>query len=68
VIPADGPSLGAAEFMAAVTDMREPRLLLNYCGHLGKVTDASNTVSQPDCPRMSGGKREVADVERYLKT
>jgi molybdopterin/thiamine biosynthesis adenylyltransferase len=62
-------SLGAAEFMAAVTDMREPRLLLNYCGHLGKVTDASNTVSRPDCPicKDARGKREVTDVERYLR-
>lgn len=62
-------SLGAAEFMVAVTGMREPRLLLNYYGRLGKVTDASSTTIRPDCQicKDTHGKRAVADVERYLR-
>ena len=61
-------SLGATEFMVAVTGMREPRLLLNFYGHLGKVTDGSKTARKPYCHFCSGhGKPEEFDVDRYLR-
>lgn len=71
VAPLNGvvASLAAIEFMVAVTDLRAPRLLLNYYGHLGKMTDGSNSERSPDCQfcRVIRGQREAADVERYLR-
>ena len=60
-------SLAAIEFMLAATGMREPRRLINYTGHLLRLTTA-----QPhdgDCPYCRGarGQGVAAEVERYLK-
>jgi len=62
-------SLGMVEFMVTVTGMRTPRILLNYYGYSGKVTDASPGFSRPDCPICNGtrGKHQAAGVERYLR-
>jgi molybdopterin/thiamine biosynthesis adenylyltransferase len=62
-------SLGATEFMVAVTGMRPPRRLLNYYGHIGKVTDASGTARAPYCAFCHGihGQPAAADVDRYLR-
>lgn len=71
VAPLNGviASLAAVEFMVAVTGLRAPRALLNYYGHLGKMTDGSNAELKPDCQfcRVVRGQREAADVERYLR-
>jgi molybdopterin/thiamine biosynthesis adenylyltransferase len=62
-------SLGAMEFVVAVTGLRPPNLYMNFCGHLGTVRNASKTARKPDCPICNGiyGTREAADVERYLR-
>lgn len=61
-------SLAVTEFMVAVTGIREPKRILNYLGHLGKVTT-------PTDPPREGcyfcksvwGQRERADVQRYIR-
>ena len=60
-------SLAATEFMVAVTDMAEPRRLINYAGHLLRLTTAKSPES--DCPYCKGirGDSAAADIERYLK-
>jgi molybdopterin/thiamine biosynthesis adenylyltransferase len=69
VSPVNGvvASLGATEFMVAVTGMAEPRRLVNYAGHLLRLTKARAPGS--DCPYCKGirGEGAAADVERYLK-
>ena len=69
VSPVNGivASLGATEFMVAVTGMAEPRRLVNYTGHLLRLTKARAPGS--DCPYCKGirGEGAAADVERYLK-
>lgn len=61
-------SLGAMEFMVAVTGMRAPTRLQKYQGWESKVL-VNRDSSKPDCMicngiRGTGGK---ADVERYLR-
>ena len=60
-------SLAAIEFMLAATGMHEPRRLINYTGHLFRLTTAQP--SDGDCPYCVGirGQGAAADVERYLK-
>ncbi len=60
-------SFAAIEFMMAATGMREPERLINYAGHLFRVTKAR--ARDGDCPYCIGlrGQGAVADVERYLK-
>jgi molybdopterin-synthase adenylyltransferase len=60
-------SLGCMEFMASVTGMRRPSLLLNYRGHLGIVSVAERR--QSDCFICNGvrGQGDIARVDRYLQ-
>ncbi len=60
-------SVGAMEFMVAVTGMRAARRLLQFRGHDSKVT-VSNDQPAPDCYYCKGlrNQREAAAVERYL--
>ena len=69
VSPVNGfiASLAAMEFMLAVTGMAEPRRLINYAGHIPRVT----TMKVPDrdcyyCTSIRGSGAD-ADVERYLR-
>ena len=77
VLGASGPSVSpinglvasfaATEFMLAATGMREPRRLINYAGHLFRLTKAR--AHDGDCPYCNGlrGQGAAAEVERYLK-
>ena len=60
-------SFAATEFMLAVTGMSEPRRLINYTGHLFRLTTAQ--ARDGDCPYCKGlrGHGAAAEVERYLK-
>ena len=60
-------SLAATDFMVAVTGMAEPRRLINYAGHLLRLTTAK--APESDCPFCKGirGSGGSADVERYLR-
>jgi hypothetical protein len=62
-------SLGMTELMAAVTGLRPTVPVITYRGDLGIVTRSSDP-PVPDCYYCCGirGKREVADVERYLRS
>jgi molybdopterin/thiamine biosynthesis adenylyltransferase len=62
-------SLGAMEFMVAVTGLRTPKRLLNYRGYLGKLTNEDEPKRTSACYFCESirGKKESADVERYLK-
>jgi molybdopterin/thiamine biosynthesis adenylyltransferase len=59
-------ALAATEFMVAVTGMREPQRLINYCGHVPKLTIRRPT---PDCYYCKAirGIPEEADAERFLR-
>ncbi|RQH06888.1 ThiF family adenylyltransferase [Bradyrhizobium sp. RP6] len=59
-------ALAATEFMVAVTGMREPQRLINYYGHVPKLTTAK---PKPDCYYCKGirGKPQDADAERFLR-
>lgn len=69
VISIDGviASLAVTEFVAMVTQLRQPKRLLNYRGHMGIV---SATIDNPSssCPYCTSvrGTGEKANVERYL--
>ena len=60
-------SFAATEFMMAATGMREPERLINYAGHLFRLTKAR--ARDGDCPYCVGlrGQGAAAEVERYLK-
>ena len=60
-------SFAATEFMLAATGMREPRRLINYAGHLFRLTKAR--ARDGDCPYCNGvrGQGAAAEVERYLR-
>ena len=60
-------SLAVTEFMAGVTGLREPAPLLTYRGWSGIITRRADPLS--GCYYCSGvrGKREAADVERYIR-
>jgi molybdopterin/thiamine biosynthesis adenylyltransferase len=60
--------LAAAEFMAAVTGVRDPQRLLTYRGYLGTVS-VSKDEPAPDCYYCKAirGTGVKADVERYLR-
>lgn len=60
-------SLAVTEFMAGVTGLRDPIPLLTYRGWAGIVSKRADPL--PDCYYcgMVRGKREAADVERYLR-
>ena len=62
-------SLGALEFMVAVTGLRAPRSFLNYHGHLGRLTDAGNKPPDRYCEFCHGHRTTTSevDVERYLR-
>lgn len=59
-------ALAATEFMVAVTGMRKPQRLINYYGHVPKLTTAK---PKPDCYYCKGirGKPQDADAERFLR-
>jgi molybdopterin/thiamine biosynthesis adenylyltransferase len=59
-------ALAATEFMVAVTGMRPPQRLINYYGHVPKLTTAR---PKPDCYYCKGirGKPDEADAERFLR-
>jgi molybdopterin/thiamine biosynthesis adenylyltransferase len=61
-------SLAVTEFMAAVTGMRKPAMLITYKGHESIVTKRRDAPS-PDCYYCKGlrGQGAGADVERYLR-
>jgi molybdopterin/thiamine biosynthesis adenylyltransferase len=61
-------SLAVTEFMAAVTGMRKPALLMTYRGHDSIVTKRRDPPAS-DCYYCKGlrGQGTVADVERYLR-
>lgn len=61
-------SLAVTEFMVAVTNLRDPRRLLNYKGSSGKVF-ASVDVPPADCYFCKGrwNLGATADVEHYLR-
>jgi molybdopterin/thiamine biosynthesis adenylyltransferase len=61
-------SLAVTEFMAAVTGMRKPAMLLTYKGHESIVTKRREAPSA-DCYYCKGlrGRGADADVERYLR-
>jgi len=61
-------SLAVTEFMAAVTGMRKPAMLVTYRGHESIVTKRREAPS-PDCYYCKGlrGRGSEADVERYLR-
>ncbi len=69
VSPVNGvvASLGATEFMLAVTGMAQPRRLVNYTGHIARLTTARPP--DMDCPYCRGirGTGADADAERYLR-
>ena len=60
-------SFAATEFMLAATGMREPRRLINYAGHLFRLTTVR--AHDGDCPYCNAlrGEGPAADVERYLR-
>lgn len=70
VSPVNGvvASLGATEFMVAVTGMRPPTRLIEYRGWLSKVFVETDSPKQ-DCPYCKGirGQGSAAEVERYLQ-
>jgi hypothetical protein len=61
-------SLGVTEFMLAVTGIRAHKPVLTYRGHMGGVSLATESPA-PDCYYCRGvrGKRDLADVRRYLR-
>jgi molybdopterin-synthase adenylyltransferase len=60
-------SLGVTEFMAGVSGLRRPFRLLNYYGHLGRMT-MNRDEPATDCYYCKGlrGTGERADVHRYI--
>ncbi|TFI58865.1 ThiF family adenylyltransferase [Sphingomonas parva] len=70
VSPVNGvvASLGAVEFMAAVTGLRTPKRHLTYRADQGRVGNV-NDRPKANCYycRVQYGRREAADVERYLR-
>lgn len=60
-------SMAVTEFVAAVTGLRRPFPMLNYYGHLGRMT-VRKDAPQPDCYYCKGiwNKRALAEVERYI--
>lgn len=62
-------SLGAMEFMVAVTGMRAPRGYLNYRGHAGIVSDRTNTERKSFCAYCGTdrGNANAFDPDRYLR-
>lgn len=69
VSPVNGvvASLAVTEFMMAVTGMAKPRRLINYTGHIPRLTTAK--APEADCHYCTGirGTGAAADVERYLR-
>lgn len=61
-------SLAATEFMVAVTRMRPPKGHQEYRGHMSTVTVVTDTTGSGCyvCDEVRG-KRDEADVERYLR-
>ena len=60
-------SFAATEFMLAATGMHEPKRLINFTGHLFRLTSTNPT--DADCPYCKGvrSRGATADVERYLR-
>lgn len=61
-------SLGALEFMVAVTGLREPKRLQTYRGDLATLRQSKDQPAA-GCPICKGvwGRGAAADVERYLR-
>lgn len=61
-------SLAVTEFMVAVTGVREPKRVINYLAHLGKVTTPTDPPHE-GCYfcKAVWGSRERADVRRYIR-
>ena len=60
-------SLAATEFMLAATGMQEPRRLVNYTGHLSRLTTVQAREGNcPYCVELRG-QGDAADVDRYLR-
>lgn len=60
-------SLAVTEFMVDVTGLREPKRLINYYGHTGRMTLSSDT-PQSGCYYCGlWGKGAAVDVERYVR-
>ena len=70
VSPVNGvvASLGAVEFMAAVTGLREPKRHVAYRGDQGRVGNVNDS-GKPNCYYCEAqyGRATAADVERYLR-
>lgn len=69
VSPVNGvvASLAVTEFMLAVTGMAEPRRLINYTGHLPRITTAKAPTTDCYYCKSIRGTDAAADVERYLR-
>lgn len=69
VSPVNGvvASLAVTEFMLAVTGMAEPRRLINYTGHLPRLTTAKAPTTDCHYCKSIRGTYAAADVERYLR-
>ena len=61
-------SLAVTEFMLLVTGIREPNRLLTYRGNIGRVLIRTEDPAS-DCYYCTylRGKRDAADVQRYLR-
>lgn len=61
-------SIAVTEFIAGVTGLRRPFRLLNYHGHLGKMT-VSQDEPHKDCYYCKSvwGQQDSIDVERYIR-
>lgn len=61
-------SLAVTEFVVGVTGLRAPRSVLNYRGDRG-IVSVSADAPAPDCYycQRQRGRREAAEVERYLR-
>lgn len=61
-------SLGVTEFMVGVTGLRAPKKVINYYGHMGRLTSPTE-LPDPDCYycKVVRGQRDAGDVQRYLR-
>ena len=60
-------SLAVTEFMVTVTRLREPKRLINYYGHTGRMTLSSDTPHSGCYYCGLWGKGAATDVERYVR-
>lgn len=63
-------SLGVTEFMLAVTGVRQPKSVITYYGHMGRLAGPSDEKGRvANCYYCNGirGKGDAADVQRYIR-